>query len=70
MLTVDGDLDLALVGRRHSVVGDALVVLGLLPLNLRDVQELPFAHQAVCRQEARRHGRLVNHIAGRRRPLG
>lgn len=44
VLTVDCNLNLALVGRGHSVVGDALVVLRLLPLNLRDVQELPLAH--------------------------
>lgn len=37
MLTVDRDLDFALIGRSHSVVGDAFVVLGLLPLDLRDV---------------------------------
>lgn len=43
ILTVDGDLDLALVGLGHSVVGDALIVLPLLPLDLCDVDVLPFA---------------------------
>lgn len=52
MLTVDGDLDLALIGGSHSVVGDAFVVLGLLPLDLRDVQELTVAHQPVCGHQA------------------
>ena len=37
ILTVDRDLDLALIGRSHAVVGDAFVVLGLLPLDLGDV---------------------------------
>lgn len=36
-LTVDSDLDFALVRRSHSVVGDAFIVLGLLPLDLCDV---------------------------------
>lgn len=37
VLTVNRDFDLALVGRRHTVVGDAFIVLSLLPLDLRDV---------------------------------
>lgn len=47
ILTVDCNLNLALIGRSHSVVGDAFVVLSLLPFNLRDVQELPLTHQPV-----------------------
>lgn len=46
-LTVDRDLDFALIGRSHSIVGDAFVVLGLLPLDLCDVKELPFTHQPI-----------------------
>lgn len=37
VLTVDCNLNLALIRRSHSIVGDAFVVLGLLPLNLYDV---------------------------------
>lgn len=47
ILTVDCDLDLALVGRSNSIVRDALVVLGLLPFNLCDVEELPLTHQPI-----------------------
>lgn len=47
VLTVDRDLDLALIRRSHSIVGDAFIVLGLLPLNLCDVEELPFTHQPI-----------------------
>lgn len=47
ILTVDCNLNLALIRRSHSVVGDAFVVLGLLPFNLCDVEELPLAHQPI-----------------------
>lgn len=43
-LTIDCDLDFALICGGHSIVGDAFVVLGLLPLDFCDVQELPVTH--------------------------
>lgn len=64
ILTVDRDFDLALIGRSHSIVGDAFVVLGLLPLNLRDVQELPLTHQPVYRRKGEVKG---HHISNAKR---
>lgn len=47
ILTVDCNLNLALIRWGDSIVGDAFVVLGLLPFNLCDVEELPLTHQPI-----------------------
>lgn len=44
VLTVYSNSDLLLVRGSHTIVGDAFIVLGLLPLDLCDVQELPLSH--------------------------
>lgn len=49
-LTVDGDLDLPLVWWSYSIVGDAFIVLRLLPFDLCDIQELSFTHQPIWQQ--------------------
>lgn len=62
LLTVDRDFDLALIRRSHSIVGNAFVVLGLLPLNLCDVQELPLTHQPIYWHKADVKGHCMSNV--------
>lgn len=64
ILTVDCNLNLALIGRSHSIVGDAFVVLSLLPFNLCDVQELPLTHQPIWWHKREVEGHHIYQMRG------